>query len=80
MSEKPTAKEASNLYDEGLLKVTDFLYVLRDDAGRAAEQLWEEIVRLQNALNEANKTYTRLSLLANTAERAAEREAEVSYD
>ncbi len=73
-SERPTAAEAGTLHDEGLLNVTDFLYVLRNDAASAAERLWEEIVRLQNVLDKANKTYTRLSHLAHSAERAAERE------
>lgn len=76
MSEKPTAAEAEALHDNGLLNVTDFLYVLRNESGQAAEKLWEEITRLQNVLTEANRTHSRLSYLANTAERAAEREWE----
>lgn len=76
MSEKPTAAEASTLHDEGLLNVTDFLYVLRNEAGQAAEKLWDEITRLQGVLIEANLTHARLSYIANSAEQAAEREWE----
>ncbi len=76
MSDKPTKEEAEALHDEGLLNVGDFLYVLRNEAGQAAEKLWSEIARLQEVLTEANRTYSRLTYLANTAERAAEREHE----
>lgn len=76
MSKKPTAAEASNLHDERMLNVTDFLYVLRNDASRVAGALWTEITRLQAVLTEANNTHSRLSRLAHTAERAAERESE----
>lgn len=76
MSEKPTAAEASTLYDEGMLNVSSFLYALRDEAGKAAEQLWDEIQRLQKVFTDASITHARLSVLAGTAERAAEREVE----
>lgn len=76
MSEKPTAAEASTLYDEGMLNVSSFLIVLRDEAGQAAEQLWAEIERLQKVLTAANRTHSRLSHLASIAEQAAEREAD----
>lgn len=75
-----TAAEASTLYDEGMLNVASFLIVLRDEAGRAAEQLWAEINRLQKVLTEANNTHSRLTYIAGTAERAAEREQAVRDD
>lgn len=80
VSEKPTAAEAEALHDDGLLNVGDFLYVLRNEAGIAAEKLWEEITRLQAVLTEANRTHSRLSHLANSAERAAEREVDASRE
>ena len=74
MSEKITAAEASNLHNEGMLNVTDYLYVLRNDAGQAADELMEAINYVRERIDKAQRTHDRLMFLANRAERAAERE------
>lgn len=74
MSEKITATEASNLHNEGMLNVTDYLYVLRNDAGQAADELMEAINYVRERIDKAQRTHDRLVVLANRAERAAERE------
>lgn len=73
---KPTVDEANALQDEGLLRVSEFLYVLRNEAGKAAEELGYEINRMNEALTKANRVHARLAYIAHTAERAAEREME----
>lgn len=70
----PTASEASNLHEEGMLNVHDYLYVLRNDAGTAAEELRAAISYVRERIDKAQRTHDRLMVLANRAERAAERE------
>jgi hypothetical protein len=52
--------------------VSDFLYVLRNEAGQAAERLAEKVVDMKKELYEAEKVLGRLDRLAQTAEAAAE--------
>lgn len=69
------AEKANSLHDAGLLNVADFLYVLRNDAGRAADELGSAISEMEARLEDARVVWRRLDSLAGSAEKAAERES-----
>jgi hypothetical protein len=52
--------------------VPDFLYVLRNTAGRAASKLNAEVIEMRKALNAAEAVLDRLNELADGAQDAAE--------
>lgn len=72
VTEPANGADASTLYDAGLLKVNSFLYVLRDDAGTAADKLRTEINQARGELERAEAVLSRLDTLANRAEQYAE--------
>jgi hypothetical protein len=60
--------------------VTDFLYVLRNEAGKAAEGLSAQVQLMREELWEAEKVLSRLDRIADKAEKAAELVHEAGID
>jgi hypothetical protein len=52
--------------------VSDFLYVLRNEAGQAADRLQKQVIDMRKALGEAERVLDRLNGLADDAQDAAE--------
>lgn len=52
--------------------VSDFLYVLRNEAGKAAERLSKQVIDMRKALGDAETVLDRLNGLADGAQDAAE--------
>lgn len=57
-------------------EVSDFLYALRNTASAAAEHLEEKVTEFRLDLYRAERVLDELERLADSAERAAEREHE----